>query len=173
MIRIKSALKALRNRWVFSIFLLIQFTIGLSTITGSVNVFYNLFYLNNHSVLDLASTYLVTPDLNTDRLREGNFSKEQVEEVYKQIKNNGDVIAYGTYYEDFVPVNASTRPLNSKMLSELTKTTFNRVNPEISAIVIDENYSKLLNLQLDQGKWFTDQDLKKDSNEKLNILVGS
>ncbi|MGG5252455.1 ABC transporter permease [Neobacillus sp. SM06] len=172
MMKMKSALKALKKRWVISILLLIQFTFGLSTITGSVNVFYNLFYLKNNSLLDLTSTYLITSK-NPEVADERKFKKEQAEQIFNKLKKNKDVISYGTYYEEFLPVAASSVPLNSKLLSELNQTNLGMDKPAIRAIVIDGNYNQLLNLQVEQGKRFSAQDFTYNQNEKTNILVGS
>ncbi|WP_018753130.1 ABC transporter permease [Paenibacillus sanguinis] len=173
MFKIYSAFKALKKRWVISILLLIQFTYGLSTITGSVNIFYNLLYLKNSSFLDLNSTYLVTPDGSLQGVDEKKFSKEQIDEVYQKMKNNQYVISYGTYYEDNIILDTSNRPLNRKMLAELTKTNYNMKEPSINAIVIDENYNRLLNMQAGQGTEFTSQDFKKSRSQQTNVLVGS
>ncbi|MDA2383937.1 hypothetical protein PDN41_19675 [Bacillus cereus] len=70
--RLKSALMALKNRLLISIFLLIQFTFGLAAITLSINTLYNFYYLGNssNSLLDLESTYFITYDeMTTDRLK--------------------------------------------------------------------------------------------------------
>jgi putative ABC transport system permease protein len=176
MLKLKSALTALRKRWVISILLLVQITYGLSTITGSVNIFYNLFYLNSGSLLDLNSTYLVVPGRITTGTHEQNYNKEQVEQIYNRLSNNKDVISYGTYYEDNVILDRSTRPLDSKFVADLTKTKtgINGLNdPMISAIVIDQNYYRLLDLQLKHGHGFSAQDFNKNSNQEVNVLVGS
>lgn len=174
MIKIKSAFKALKNRWIISILLLIQFTFGLSTITGSVIVFYNLQYLNNSSssVLDLPSTYLLTFNMTTDRINR-NFSKQQIEKVYQNMKENKDVISYGTYIEDFIPIEKSSKSLEKKMLAELTNTSMPMARPEIHAITIDKNYNRLLNVQIEQGRGFFEEDFKNNRNEKINVVVGS
>lgn len=175
MMRIKSAILALKNRLLISMLLLIQFTFGLSTITGSVNVFYNLYYLSNNSssVLDLNSTYLITFQMTTDRLKEDQFNKQQIEEIYNKIIHNKDVISYGTYYEDRIELKSSNRVLKNSMLADLTNKTFNDESPTISAITVDDNYYNLLNLQIKTGKGFSYQDFKNNSGEKTNILVGS
>lgn len=170
MIKLKSAMKALKNRWVFSILLVIQFTLGLSTITYSVNFFYNMFFLKNHSIIDITSTYLITSD---NFIKEEDSSKEEVEEIYKKLEKNKDVISYGTYIEDNVEINSSTRPLDPKMIADLTNTRMQMEKPTIQAITIDKNYNSLLNLQITQGRGFSDQDFKNSRNDKTNILVGS
>lgn len=84
--RLKSALMALKNRLLISIFLLIQFTFGLAAITLSINMLCNFHYLGNssNSLLDLESTYFITYDeMTTDRLKADQFNKGQIEEVYK------------------------------------------------------------------------------------------
>lgn len=85
--RLKSALMALKNRLLISIFLLIQFTFGLAAITLSINMLCNFHYLENssNSLLDLESTYFITYDgMTTDRLKADQFNKGQVEEIYKK-----------------------------------------------------------------------------------------
>lgn len=173
MFRIQSAIAALKNRWVISILLLIQFTYGLSTITGSVNIFYNLSYLNNQSILDLKSTYLVVPGKITNGFQKEKFNQEQVKDIYTQIGNNPDVISYGTYYEDNIMLDPSVGPLNKTMVADLTKTHLGYNEPSISAIVMDQNYYQLLDLKLEQGQDFSAQDFNKNRNENVDVLVGS
>ncbi|MCC2454931.1 ABC transporter permease, partial [Bacillus cereus] len=93
--RIKSAFLALKKRFLFSVFLLIQITFGLATITSSINVFYNLHYLNDKSssVLNGDKTYLVTFEMTTDRLQSNQFNKEKIQAVYNTIYQNKDVIS--------------------------------------------------------------------------------
>ncbi|MGC5770739.1 ABC transporter permease [Paenibacillus pabuli] len=173
MFRIQSAIAALKNRWVISILLLIQFTYGLSTITGSVNIFYNLSYLNNQSILDLKSTYLVVPGKITNGFQKEKFNQEQVKDIYTQLGNNPDVISYGTYYEDNIMLDPSVGPLNKTMVADLTKTHLGYNEPSISAIVMDQNYYQLLDLKLEQGQDFSAQDFNKNRNENVDVLVGS
>lgn len=173
MFRIQSAIAALKNRWVISILLLIQFTYGLSTITGSVNIFYNLSYLNNQSILDLKSTYLVVPGKITNGFQKEKFNQQQVEDIYTQLGHNPDVISYGTYYEDNIMLDPSIGPLNNTMVADLTKTNLGYNEPSISAIVMDQNYYQLLDLKLEQGQGFSAQDFNKNRNENVDVLVGS
>jgi putative ABC transport system permease protein len=173
MFRIQSAIAALKNRWVISILLLIQFTYGLSTITGSVNIFYNLSYLNTQSILDLKSTYLVVPGKITNGFQKEKFNQEQVENLYTQLDHNLDVISYGTYYEDNIMLDPSIGPLNNTMVADLTKTNLGYNEPSISAIVMDQNYYQLLDLKLEPGQGFSAQDFNKNRNENVNVLVGS
>ncbi|UPK45435.1 ABC transporter permease [Paenibacillus pabuli] len=173
MFRIQSAIAALKNRWVISILLLIQFTYGLSTITGSVNIFYNLSYLNNQSILDLKSTYLVVPGKITNGFQKEKFNQKQVEDIHTQLGHNPDVISYGTYYEDNIMLDPSMGPLNNTMVADLTKTNLGYNEPSISAIVMDQNYYQLLDLKLEPGQGFSAQDFIKNRNENVNVLVGS
>ena len=173
MFRIQSAIAALKNRWVISILLLIQFTYGLSTITGSVNIFYNLSYLNNQSILDLKSTYLVVPGKITNGFQKEKFNQQQVEDIYTQLGHNPDVISYGTYYEDNIMLDPSIGPLNNTMVADLTKTNLGYNEPSISAIVMDQNYYQLLDLKLEQGQGFSAQNFNKNRNENVDVLVGS
>ncbi|MHA7582185.1 ABC transporter permease [Paenibacillus vandeheii] len=173
MFRIQSAIAALKNRWVISILLLIQFTYGLSTITGSVNIFYNLSYLNTQSILDLKSTYLVVPGKITNGFQKEKFNQEQVENLYTKLDHNLDVISYGTYYEDNIMLDPSMGPLNNTMVADLTKTNLGYNEPSISAIVMDQNYYQLLDLKLEPGQGFSAQDFNKNRNENVNVLVGS
>lgn len=173
MLRIRNAVGALNSRWVISILLLIQFTYGLSTITGSVNIFYNLSYLSNQSILDLKSTFLVVPDKITGGLLKDKFNQEQVKNIYTELGNNPDVVSYGTYYEDTVLLDPSKDSLDSKMVVELTKTNLGFDEPSISAIVLDENYYQLLELKLKSGQGLMEQDFNKNRNENVHVLVGS
>ncbi|MBO2535218.1 ABC transporter permease [Rummeliibacillus suwonensis] len=167
-----NALKALKNRWFISLLLLIQFTFGLSIITGSINIFYNFFSLHNHSLLDLSSTYLLTSYDPTIKTYEEKFNTDQLNQIYDKIQKHKDVISYGTYYDDKIPISTSTRTLNKKMLADLTTTIFGLNQPEINAIVIDENYNRLLNLQVEEGKNFSKKSFTSKRSGKINILVG-
>ncbi|PFI44750.1 ABC transporter permease [Bacillus cereus] len=174
--RIKSALMALKNRLLISIFLLIQFTFGLTSITLSINMLYNFNYLENssNSLLDLESTYFITYDgMTTDRLKADQFNKEQVEEIYQKMRQNKDVISYGTYEESIIELESSNRPLQESMLDELKNKTFRDKGPTIRTIEIDEDYYKLLNIPIKTGTGFSYQDFQKNSEEKTNVLVGS
>lgn len=173
MLRVKGALKGLQKRWIFSLLLLIQITYGLSTITGSTNVFYNLYYLGHHSVLDLNSTYLIVPKKSTGKMIEENSGKEKIEEIYNRLAHHQDVIAYGTYEEQFITLDSSSRPLNSKMTAELTNTHLPIGKPSINGIMIDENYNQLLDLHITEGRGFSGQDFKKNRDDKTSVLVGS
>ncbi|PFX96154.1 ABC transporter permease [Bacillus mycoides] len=173
--RIKSALIALKKRFLFSLLLLIQFTFGLSTITSSINVFYNLYYLNDNSssVLDLNNTYLISFDMATDRLRSDQFNKEQIQEIYNKLQQNKDVISYGTYEERIIELESSNRLLKNSMLADLKNKTFHDERPTINTIIVDENYYRLLNFPLKTGNGFSHQDFQKKSEERMNVLVGS
>ncbi|MFK4426365.1 ABC transporter permease [Bacillus mycoides] len=175
MMRIKSAVIALKKRFLFSLLLLIQFTLGLSTITSSINVFYNLYYLNDNSssVLDLDNTYLISFDMNTDRLRSDQFNKEQIQEIYNKIQQNKDVISYGTYEERIIELESSNRLLKNSMLGDLKNKTFHDERPTINTIIVDENYYRLLNVSLKTGKGFLHQDFLKKGEERMNVLAGS
>uniref|UniRef100_UPI003F54D157 ABC transporter permease n=1 Tax=Paenibacillus amylolyticus TaxID=1451 RepID=UPI003F54D157 len=173
MFRIRSALHSLKSRWVISILLLIQFTYGFSTITGSVNIFYNLSYLSNQSILDLKSTYLVVPERMTGGLLKGKFNQDQVKEIYTKLDNDPDVVSYGTYYEDIVMLDLNEDKLDKKMVVELTKTNLGFDMPSISAIVLDQNYYQLLDLKLKPGQGLSDEDFNKNRNENVQVLVGS
>ncbi|MED1382866.1 ABC transporter permease [Bacillus mycoides] len=175
MMRIKSALIALKKRFLFSLLLLIQFTFGLSTITSSINVFYNLYYLNDNSssVLDLNNTYLISFDMATDRLRSDQFNKEQIQEIYNKLQQNKDVISYGTYEERIIELESSNRLLKNSMLADLKNKTFHDERPTINTIIVDENYYRLLNFPLKTGNGFSHQDFQKKSEERMNVLVGS
>lgn len=174
MIRVKDALKALKNRYTISILLLIQFTFGLSTITGSVNIFYNSHYLNSGkgSILDLKSTYLITYN-EVERYSDDMFTKEQVEEAYNNIKNNKDVIGYGTYYENYIEIEQSTKPIKKQMVKELTSEESYIEKPTISAIVVDENYYNLLDLNIEKGEVLNYKDFKNYRQDETNVLIGS
>ncbi len=173
--RLKSALMALKNRLLISIFLLIQFTFGLAAITLSINMLCNFHYLENssNSLLDLESTYFITYDgMTTDRLKADQFNKGQVEEIYKKMQQNKDVISYGTYEESIIELESSNRPLQESMLEELKNKTFRDKNPTIRIITIDEDYYKLLNIPIKTGVGFSYRDFHKNSEEKTNVLVG-
>lgn len=174
MIRVKDALKALKNRYTISILLLIQFTFGLSTVTSSVNIFYNSYYLNSGkgSTLDLKSTYLTTYN-DVERYSDDMFTKEQVEEVYSNIKNNKDVIGYGTYYEDYIEIEESTNPIQKAMVKELTSEILHMEKPTIHSIVVDENYYNLLDLNIKRGKVLNNKDFKNYRQDETNVLIGS
>lgn len=174
MIRVKDALKALKNRYTISILLLIQFTFGLSTITSSVNIFYNSYYLNSGkgSTLDLKSTYLTTYN-DVERYSDDMFTKEQVEEVYSNIKNNKDVIGYGTYYEDYIEIEESTKPIQKAMVKELTSEILHMEKPTIHSIVVDENYYNLLGLNIKKGEVLNNKDFKDYRQDETNVLIGS
>lgn len=136
--RLKSALMALKNRLLISIFLLIQFTFGLAAITLSINMLCNFHYLENssNSLLDLESTYFITYDgMTTDRLKADQFNKGQVEEIYKKMQQNKDVISYGTYEESIIELESSNRPLQESMLEELKNKTFRDKNPTILSLI--------------------------------------
>ncbi|MCU5378471.1 ABC transporter permease [Bacillus cereus] len=173
--RLKSSLMALKNRLLISIFLLIQFTFGLTAITLSINMLYNFNYLKNssNSLLDLESTYFITYDgMTTDRLKADQFNKEQVEGIYKKMQQNKDVISFGTYEQSIIELESSNRPLQESMLEELKNKTFRDKSPTIRIITIDEDYYKLLNIPIKTGTGFSYQDFQKNSEEKTNVLVG-
>ncbi len=173
--RLKSALMALKNRLLITIFLLIQFTFGLAAITLSINMLYNFHYLKNssNSLLDLESTYFITYDgITTDRLKADQFNKEQVEEIYNKMQQNKDVISYGTYEQRIIELESSNRPLQESMLEELKNKTFRDKSPTIRIITIDEDYYKLLKIPIKTGTGFSYQDFQKNSEEKTNVLVG-
>ncbi|MGW6150036.1 FtsX-like permease family protein [Bacillus mycoides] len=173
--RIKSVLMALKNRLLISILLLIQFTFGLTSITLSINILYNFYYLGNssNSLLDLESTYLITYDMTTDRLKEDRFNKQQIEEVYDRIQHNKDVVSYGTYEERVIELTSSNKELQNNMVDDLTNKTFHDQSPTIHSITVDENYYKLLNLPVKTGQGFSHPDFQQKSEEKTNVLVGS
>lgn len=126
MMRIKSAFLALKKRFLFSVLLLIQITFGLATIASSINVFYNLHHLNDKSssALNVDKTYLVTFERTTDRLQSNQFNKEQIQEVYKTIHQNKDVISYGTYEESLIEIESSNRQLQNSMIADLKPQRF-------------------------------------------------
>ncbi|MCC2484449.1 ABC transporter permease, partial [Bacillus pacificus] len=173
--RIKSAVIALKKRFLFSLLLLIQFTFGLSTITSSINVFSNLYYLNDNSssVLDLNNTYLISFDMTTDRLRSDQFNKEQIQQIYNKIQQNKDVISFGTYEERIIELESSNRLLKNSMLADLKNKTFHDERPTINSILVDENYYRLLDFSFENGKGFSRQDFQKKGEEKMNVLAGS
>ncbi|EOO28177.1 hypothetical protein ICM_02318 [Bacillus cereus BAG1X2-3] len=159
--RLKSALMALKNRLLISIFLLIQFTFGLAAITLSINTLYNFYYLGNssNSLLDLESTYFITYDeMTTDRLKADQFNKGQIEEVYKKMQQNKDVISYGTYEKEIIELESSNRPLQNSMIDDLKQKTFKIEEPTIKTISVDENYYKLLHLPLQAKEGFSHED---------------
>ncbi|MBW4839923.1 MAG: FtsX-like permease family protein [Paenibacillaceae bacterium] len=175
MTRLKDAIKALRKRWVISLLLLIQFTYGLSTITSSGNIFYNFYYLLHHSLLELNSTYLVVPGKNFGmaEVERNKYDKDQIEEVYRNLDQNPDVLAYGTYYENIVMFDDQSNPIDTRLLKEMTKSNSGLDDPFIKSIVIDENYYSLLNLKLSKGQGLLPQDFEKTDNQQVNVLVGS
>ncbi|HDZ1863756.1 TPA: ABC transporter permease, partial [Bacillus anthracis] len=134
--RIKSAFIALKKRFLFSVLLLIQITFGLATITSSINVFYNLHYLNDKfsSVLNGDKTYLVTFERTTDRLQSNQFNKEKIQAVYNTIHQNKDVISYGTYEERVIEIESSNRPFQNSMITDLKNKTFHDERPTIKTI---------------------------------------
>ncbi|WP_193672602.1 ABC transporter permease [Bacillus cereus] len=175
MMRIKSAFIALKKRFLFSVLLLIQITFGLATITSSINVFYNLHYLNDKSssVLNVDKTYLVTFERTTDRLQSNQFNKEQIQAVYNTIHQNKDVISYGTYEESLIEIESSNRPLQNSMIADLKHKTFHDERPTVQTIVVDENYYKLLHLPLKPEEVFLHEDFQKNSEDKTKVLMGS
>ncbi|MGM2839616.1 ABC transporter permease [Bacillus cereus group sp. Bce002] len=175
MMRIKSAFIALKKRFLFSVLLLIQITFGLATITSSINVFYNLNYLNDKSssVLNGDKTYLVTFEMTTDRLQSNQFNKEKIQAVYNTIHQNKDVISYGTYEERVIEIESSNRPFQNSMITDLKHKTFHDERPTIKTIFVDENYYKMLHLPLKPEEGFSHDDFQKNSEEKTKVLMGS
>ncbi|MGG3399327.1 ABC transporter permease [Bacillus cereus] len=173
--RIKSAFIALKKRFLFSVLLLIQITFGLATITSSINVFYNLNYLNDKSssVLNGDKTYLVTFEMTTDRLQSNQFNKEKIQAVYNTIHQNKDVISYGTYEERVIEIESSNRPFQNSMITDLKHKTFHDERPTIKTIFVDENYYKMLHLPLKPEEGFSYDDFQKNSEEKTKVLMGS
>lgn len=173
--RIKSAFIALKKRFLFSVLLLIQITFGLATITSSINVFYNLHYLNDKSssVLNVDKTYLVTFERTTDRLQSNQFNKEKIQAVYNTIHQNKDVISYGTYEERVIEIESSNRPFQNSMITDLKHKTFHDERPTIKTIFVDENYYKMLHLPLKPEEGFSHDDFQKNSEEKTKVLMGS
>ena len=173
--RIKSAFIALKKRFLFSVLLLIQITFGLATITSSINVFYNLHYLNDKSssVLNVDKTYLVTFEMTTDRLQSNQFNKEKIQAVYNTIHQNKDVISYGTYEERVIEIESSNRPFQNSMITDLKHKTFHDERPTIKTIFVDENYYKMLHLPLKPEEGFSHDDFQKNSEEKTKVLMGS
>ncbi|OKA29438.1 ABC transporter permease [Bacillus cereus] len=173
--RIKSAFIALKKRFLFSVLLLIQITFGLATITSSINVFYNLHYLNDKSssVLNVDKTYLVTFEMTTDRLQSNQFNKEEIQAVYNTIHQNKDVISYGTYEERVIEIESSNRPFQISMITDLKHKTFHDERPTIKTIFVDENYYKMLHLPLKPEEGFSHDDFQKNSEEKTKVLMGS
>ncbi|ADY22258.1 ABC transporter permease [Bacillus thuringiensis serovar finitimus] len=173
--RIKSAFLALKKRFLFSVLLLIQITFGLATITSSINVFYNLHHLNDKSssVLNADKTYLVTFEMTTDKLQSNKFNKEQIQEVYKTIQQNKDVISYGTYEARVIEIESSNRPFQNSMITDLKHKTFRDDRPTITTIFVDENYYKMLQLPLKSEEGFLHEDFQKNSEEKTKVLMGS
>ncbi|WP_460229185.1 ABC transporter permease [Bacillus cereus] len=175
MMRIKSVFLALKKRFLFSVLLLIQITFGLATITSSINVFYNLHHLNDKSssVLNADKTYLVTFEMTTDKLQSNKFNKEQIQEVYKTIQQNKDVISYGTYEARVIEIESSNRPFQNSMITDLKHKTFRDDRPTITTIFVDENYYKMLQLPLKSEEGFLHEDFQKNSEEKTKVLMGS
>ncbi|GAB6465720.1 ABC transporter permease [Bacillus mobilis] len=173
--RIKSAFLALKKRFLFAVLLLIQITFGLATITSSINVFYNLHYLNDKSssVLNVDKTYLVTFEMTTDRLQSNQFNKEKIQAVYNTIHQNKDVISYGTYEERVIEIESSNRPFQNSMITDLKHKTFHDERPTIKTIFVDENYYKMLHLPLKPEESFSHDDFQKNSEEKTKVLMGS
>ncbi|PES85590.1 ABC transporter permease [Bacillus tropicus] len=173
--RIKSAFIALKKRFLFSVLLLIQITFGLATITSSINVFYNLHYLNDKSssVLNVDKTYLVTFERTTDRLQSNPFNKEKIRAIYNTIHQNKDVISYGTYEERVIEIESSNRPFQNSMITDLKHKTFHDERPTIKTIFVDENYYKMLHLPLKPEEGFSHDDFQKNSEEKTKVLMGS
>ncbi len=173
--RIKSAFIALKKRFLFSVLLLIQITFGLATITSSINVFYNLHYLNDKSssVLNGDKTYLVTFEMTTDRLQSNQFNKEKIQAVYNTIHQNKDVISYGTYEERVIEIESSNRPFQNSMITDLKNKTFHDERPTIKTIFVDENYYKMLQLPLKPEEGFAHDDFQKNNEEKTKVLMGS
>ncbi|BAL18680.1 ftsX-like permease family protein [Bacillus cereus] len=173
--RIKSAFLALKKRLLFSVLLLIQITFGLATITSSINVFYNLHHLNDKSssVLNVDKTYLINFETTADRSQSNKFNKEQIQEVYKTIQQNKDVISYGTYEQRVIEIESSNRPLQTSMINDLKHKTYHDDRPTIKTIFVDENYYKLLHLPLKFEEGFLHEDFQKNSEEKTKVLMGS
>ncbi|GAB6438002.1 MULTISPECIES: ABC transporter permease [Bacillus] len=173
--RIKSAFIALKKRFLFSVLLLIQITFGLATITSSINVFYNLHYLNDKSssVLNVDKTYLVTFEMTTDRLQSNQFNEEKIQSVYNTIHQNKDVISYGTYEERVIEIESSNRPFQNSMITDLKHKTFHDERPTIKTIFVDENYYRMLRLPLKPEEGFSYDDFQKNSEEKTKVLMGS
>ncbi|PFF87386.1 ABC transporter permease [Bacillus cereus] len=173
--RIKSAFLALKKRFLFSVLLLIQITFGLATITSSINVFYNLHHLNDKSssVLNVDKTYLINFETTADRSQSKKFNKEQIQEVYKTIQQNKDVISYGTYEQRVIEIESSNRPLQTSMINDLKHKTYHDDRPTIKTIFVDENYYKLLHLPLKFEEGFLHEDFQKNSEEKTKVLMGS
>ncbi|HDR7853720.1 ABC transporter permease [Bacillus paranthracis] len=175
MMRIKSAFLALKKRLLFSVLLLIQITFGLATITSSINVFYNLHHLNDKSssVLNVDKTYLINFETTADRSQSNKFNKEQIQEVYKTIQQNKDVISYGTYEQRVIEIESSNRPLQTSMINDLKHKTYHDDRPTIKTIFVDGNYYKLLHLPLKFEEGFLHEDFQKNSEEKTKVLMGS
>ncbi|ACM13292.1 ABC transporter, permease [Bacillus cereus Q1] len=173
--KIKSAFLALKKRLLFSVLLLIQITFGLATITSSINVFYNLHHLNDKSssVLNVDKTYLINFETTADRSQSNKFNKEQIQEVYKTIQQNKDVISYGTYEQRVIEIESSNRPLQTSMINDLKHKTYHDDRPTIKTIFVDENYYKLLHLPLKFEEGFLHEDFQKNSEEKTKVLMGS
>lgn len=171
MFRIKDAYQALHNRWIISILLVVQFTLGLSVVTGTVNILYNIHYLNTKSLLDFETTYLVAPNEFSDSLAFQNFQPTQVDEVYRQLEDHPDVIAYGTYYENSLFFEEADH-LEDRLRRELTQSA-GFPFPQIQAIAIDENYNQLLNFRVVKGQGFSEQDFQNEGHEAFPVLAGS
>ncbi|MHA6480760.1 ABC transporter permease [Paenibacillus sp. strain BS8-2] len=170
MFRIRDALQALRNRWVFSLLLLVQFTLGLSTMTGTLNTLYNLHYLETGSLLDLESTYLVEPEGSARLLNENQFTMEQVQGIYEKLGKHPDVIGYGTYYEDNLIFDDANQ-LDDRLIEELKISTF--PYPLINTIVVDRSYYHLMDLEIKDGHGFTETDFRQTSKEVIPVLAGT
>jgi putative ABC transport system permease protein len=172
MYRIRDALRALKNRWVISILLLIQFTYGLSTITGSSNIYLNLYDMNFNSLLDLKSTYIVVPAKGSATAEK--LSEEQIEKIYHQLEQHSNVISLGTYVEDILLLDTSLNP-DRRLVDQLTRSsmTSGLNEPFITGIMIDEQYNELLNRQFAADTGFTSQDFRKNSQGLVPILLGS
>ncbi|MDU4694783.1 MULTISPECIES: FtsX-like permease family protein [Paenibacillus] len=175
MIRLKAAVRALRNRWFLSLLLLIQFTYGLSTVTSSGNIFYNFYYLLHDSLLDLDSTYLVVPGKNFGiaESERSKYDKEQIEALYRKLDQSPDVLAYGTYYESIVLLDDQSSLIDTRLLEGMSKRNSGLDDPYIQSIVIDKNYYSLMDLRLGEGQGLLPQDFERTGQQQVNVLVGS
>ncbi|AZB41558.1 ABC transporter permease [Bacillus sp. FJAT-42376] len=172
MFRIKRALLAIKKRWVLSLLLLLQFTIGLSILTGAASLFNSIFYIKNsaNSMLDPAYTYLPLYE-NLDPAS-NQLKKEEMDEVFKRLEANKDVKAYGTYSQEIIPLDKTTAVFKKEMLEELTIGPLSESDPMVRALVIDENYSRFLNLSLSEGKGFSSRDFETGGTI-TNVIAGS
>ncbi len=59
--------------------------------------------------------------MTTDRLKADQFNKGQVEEIYKKMQQNKDVISYGTYEQRVIEIESSNRPLQKSMIRRIEK----------------------------------------------------